>query len=92
MLLGAIAFALIAATLSACNTNNLEASPLASPGNVTTEEVADNTNTLLGQTVTVSSEPVQKISANTLTISDEKIFGSEPILVACFDCQSQTTN
>ncbi len=77
----ALTFALIAATLSACNTNNLEVSPPASPGNVTTEEVADNTNTLLGRTVTVRSEPMKKISANTFTIRDEKIFGSEPILV-----------
>lgn len=78
---GAIALALMALILPACNTNQLEATTPASPGNVTTEEVTDNTNALIGQTVTVRSEPLRKISPNTFTINDEQFFGSEPILV-----------
>lgn len=78
---GVIALALMALILPACNTNQLEATTPASPGNVTTEEVTDNTNALIGQTVTVRSEPVRKLSPNTFTINDEQFFGSEPILV-----------
>lgn len=78
---GAIALALMAIIIPACNTNELEARTPASPGNVTTEEVSDNTNKLIGQTVTVRSEPIKKIGTNTFTISDEQLFGTEPILV-----------
>lgn len=79
---GAIALVLMAIILPACNnTNQLEASTPASPGNVTTEEVTNNTNVLIGQTVTVRSEPIRKIAPNTFTISDEQFFGKEPILV-----------
>ena len=79
---GAIALALMAIILPACNNgNDLEANAPASPENVTTEEVSDQTNKLIGQTVTVRSEPVEKIGTNTFTISDEQLFGTEPILV-----------
>lgn len=79
---GAIAaLALAAVVLPAC-TNQLEANrPAASPGNVTTEEVTDNTAELIGKTVTIRSEPVEKISANTFTVSDEEFFSNETILV-----------
>jgi hypothetical protein len=77
---GAIALALTVMLLPACAENRPEA---AAPGtgNVTTEEVADNTNALLGQTVTVRSEPVKKIGPNTFTVSDDDFFGGETILV-----------
>jgi hypothetical protein len=81
---GAIALALSAVLLPAC-TNNLErqaATPPAAPGgNVTTEEVVDNTDQLIGKTVTVRSQPIRKIAPSTFTISDKQFFGSEPILV-----------
>jgi hypothetical protein len=78
---GAIALALAAIILPAC-TNQLEANrPAAPTGNVTTEEVTDNTAQLIGKTVTVRSEPVRKIGNNTFTISDEEFFGNETILV-----------
>jgi len=48
-------------------------------GNITTEEVADNTNALLGKTVTIRSEP--KIGPNTFTVRDDDFFGGETILV-----------
>lgn len=78
---GAIALALMAMLLPACTNERLNASNPAVESNVTTEEVADETAELIGQTVTVRSEPVRKIAANTFTISDEEFFGSETILV-----------
>lgn len=77
---GAIALVVMAMLLPACSSNDLDATGPGA-GNVTTEEVADNTNALLGQTVTVRSEPVRKISPNTFTVSDEQFFGGETILV-----------
>lgn len=78
---GAIALALMAMLLPACTNERLNAGNPAVESNVTTEEVADETAELIGQTVTVRSEPVRKIAANTFTISDEEFFGSETILV-----------
>lgn len=94
---GAIALALMVILLPACAENRPEATApgtgststaenrpeaaASETGNVTTEEVANNTNALLGKTVTVRSEPVKKISPNTFTVSDEDFFGSETILV-----------
>ncbi|KYC43667.1 hypothetical protein WA1_00405 [Scytonema hofmannii PCC 7110] len=78
---GTIALALAAFILPAC-TNNLEArDPEPPENNVTTEEVADNTNQLIGKTVTVRSTPVKKIDPSTFTIRDQQFFASEPILV-----------
>ncbi|MBH8554472.1 hypothetical protein I8751_19315 [Nostocaceae cyanobacterium CENA357] len=77
----AVSLAIMALLLPAC-TNNLETrNPEEPQGNVTTEEVADNTNELLGQTVTIRSEPVRKISPTTFTVSDNQFFGGETILV-----------
>lgn len=77
---GAIALALMAILLPACNTNQPQATAPAPPGNVTTEEVADNTNALIGKTVTVRSE-VAAVGTNAFTIEDEEFFGTETILV-----------
>ena len=78
----AIALAFLAMLLPACSTNTAEkvGGPTAKT-NVTTEEVADKTNALLGQTVTVRSEVDRKVGANSFTIGDDKLFGSEKILV-----------
>lgn len=78
----ALALALLAMLLPACTTNNPEkvGGPTAKT-NVTTEEVADRTNALLGKTVTVRSEVEKKVGANSFTIGDDKLFGSEKILV-----------
>ncbi|MCU0537647.1 MAG: hypothetical protein MUD14_27490 [Hydrococcus sp. Prado102] len=76
-----VTFALMATILPAC-TNQLEANrPASEPGNVTTEEVVDNTNELIGQTVTIRSEPIRKVDPNAFTVNDEQFFGSEPIIV-----------
>ncbi len=77
---GAIALALSAVLLPAC-TNNLEREAAVPETNVTTEEVTDNTNQLIGKTVTVRSTPINKIGPSTFTISDKQFFGSESILV-----------
>ncbi|XHX78816.1 MAG: hypothetical protein RBJ76_02465 [Stenomitos frigidus ULC029] len=67
--------------LPAC-TNARQATVAPSPvGNVTTEEVANETNRLIGQTVTIRSEPIKKIAPNTFTVGDEQFFGTESILV-----------
>ncbi|MUL36377.1 hypothetical protein [Gloeocapsopsis dulcis] len=78
---GAIALIASMALLAACETNQPQATTPTSPGNVTTEQVANQTEALLGKTVTVRSEPVQKISDSAFTISDEQFFSNENILV-----------
>jgi len=81
--------ALITTVLAGCETPEQQA---ATPGqtNVTTEEVADNPNLYIGQTVTIRSEPVKKLGPSTFTVSDQQFFGSEPILVV--NASGQTFN
>ncbi|MEW5859922.1 MAG: hypothetical protein AB1861_21470 [Cyanobacteriota bacterium] len=78
----AIALAILALLLPACTTNNQEkvGGPTANT-NVSTEEVADKTNALLGKPVTVRSEVEKKVGANSFTIGDNELFGNEKILV-----------
>jgi hypothetical protein len=77
---GTMAVALATALLAGCQAPEQQAST-PDQTNVSTEEVAENTNEYIGQIVTVRSEPIEKISPNTFTIEDEQFFGSEPILV-----------
>ncbi|HBB34208.1 MAG TPA: hypothetical protein DDZ80_24610 [Cyanobacteria bacterium UBA8803] len=78
----AIALAFLAMLLPACTTNTTEkVGGSTAKTNVSTEEVADKTNALLGQTVTVRSEVERKVGAHSFTIGDDKLFGSEKILV-----------
>jgi len=70
-------FALI---LPACS-NDPNAGGPAAASNVTKEEVADQTNELIGEIVTVRSEPGEKIAPATFTVRDEEFFGDEEILV-----------
>ncbi|MCU0552693.1 MAG: hypothetical protein MUC48_25470 [Leptolyngbya sp. Prado105] len=78
---GAIGLSLFLTLLvSACETPERQAA-VPGAGNVQTEDVVNNTAQLVGQTVTVRSEPIQKISPYTFTIADQQFFGSEPILV-----------
>lgn len=81
---------LLTLLVAACDTTSPEA---ADPGvveepvaeevqpNVEPEEVVNETEQLIGQTVTVRSQPVEKISPYAFTISDEQFFGNEPIVV-----------
>jgi hypothetical protein len=75
-----LALTLLTALLAGCDT---PASRVVTPGqnNVTTEDVATNTNRYIGQTVTIRSEPIEKIAPSTFTVEDRQFFGSEPILV-----------
>lgn len=75
---GAIALAVMALVLPACGNNEAN---VPGAGNVTTEEVANNSAALAGKTVTVRSEPKGKVGPTSFTVEDEKFFGSEPILV-----------
>ncbi|MBV6625968.1 MAG: hypothetical protein KI793_24060 [Rivularia sp. (in: Bacteria)] len=75
---GAIALALMLLVLPACSNDD---SNVTGAGNVTTKEVANNAAALDGKTVTVRSEPKSKVGPTSFTVSDEKFFGSEPILV-----------
>jgi hypothetical protein len=84
---GAIAiFALMAIALPACTTEQANRPVAQEPAaqeqeNVTTEDVSENTEALIGKTVTIRSEPLKKVDPNTFTVNDEQFFGSEPILV-----------
>ena len=75
---GVILLAMMAFVLPACS--NDEAN-VTGAGNVTTKEVVNNTDALAGKTVTVRSEPKEKVGPASFTVSDEKFFGDESILV-----------
>lgn len=77
---GTIALAISTLLLGSC-TNNLEQQAGVPETNVTTEEVADNTNELIGKTVTIRSIPVKKLGPSTFTITDKQFFSAKPILV-----------
>ena len=49
--------------------------------NVTTEEVAENTDKLLGQTVTIRSDALEAIEPASFTVADQEFFGGEDIVV-----------
>ena len=63
----------------------VEEDPLAdeemSQENVTTEEVAEDTDRLLGQTVTIRSDALEIIEPSTFLVSDQEFFGGEDIVV-----------
>lgn len=76
----ALALALTAMILPACaetadNTTKQEIE------NVTAEEVADNTNKLIGQSVTIRTNAMNKISESTFAVTDDDFFGGDTILV-----------
>lgn len=48
---------------------------------VSTYEVSKNTDNVIGQTVTVISKPIKKVGLSSFTVSDERFFGGEPIVV-----------
>lgn len=75
----AIALAFFALFLPACAEENV-GGPTAQT-NVETEEVAEETNQLLGQSVTVRSEVGEKVGAHSFTITDNELFGNDQVLV-----------
>ncbi|MCP6762217.1 MAG: hypothetical protein NHB32_26500 [Fischerella sp. CENA71] len=48
---------------------------------VTTSEVVQYPDELIGKTVTVRSRPLQKVGLTSFTVSDRRFFGGDPILV-----------
>ncbi|MBD1835338.1 hypothetical protein H6F61_22290 [Cyanobacteria bacterium FACHB-472] len=77
----AIGLAFLALLLPACTTTDPNAGGPTAQTNVTTEEVAEETNELLGKSVTVRSEVGEKVGANSFTITDEELFGTDKVLV-----------
>jgi hypothetical protein len=83
---GAFALALMAIALPACTTEQANRPVAQEPAaqeqeNVTTEDVSENTEALIGKTVTIRSEPIKEVDPNAFTVNDEQFFGSEPIIV-----------
>lgn len=76
----AIALAFFAMFLPACGTDQKVGGPTAQT-NVETEEVAEETNKLLGKSVTVRSEVGEKVGAHSFTITDNELFGNDKVLV-----------
>ncbi|MDY6785823.1 MAG: hypothetical protein SW833_25290 [Cyanobacteriota bacterium] len=85
---GAIALALMALLLPAC-TNNAEpevdepnvTEPAETDGNATVEDVAEDTEELFGQEVTVRGEPTEILDDVSFTISDGDFFDGDEILI-----------
>jgi hypothetical protein len=76
---GAIALALLAMLLPACVAVEKEA---AAPEPTTAvEKVAQNTDQLIGQTVTVSGEVEEILGPKTFQLEDDKIFSGEKVLI-----------
>ncbi|WP_414550168.1 hypothetical protein [Anabaena sp. CCY 0017] len=67
--------------LSGCNNGFREAIAPESPGDMVSQEVSDRTDQLIGQTVTIRSQPITSVSPTSFTVTNEELFGSETILV-----------
>lgn len=76
----AIAIAGLAMLLPACSNDPNAGGPTAQ-SNVSTEEVAEETNELLGQSVTVRSPVGEKVGAHSFTVTDDEVFGNDKVLV-----------
>lgn len=74
----ALALAALALLLPACAPNNAGTE---ANRNVSTEEVTEETSNFIGQEVTIRSEVVGKIGTSSFTLRDDRLFGSEPIVV-----------
>ncbi|MEM6752161.1 MAG: hypothetical protein AAF630_04125 [Cyanobacteria bacterium P01_C01_bin.38] len=83
----ALALALTAIILPACADNQPEANnpeettTQQEAENVTAKEVAGNTDKLIGESVTIRSNAINKISDTTFAVTDDDFFGGETILV-----------
>lgn len=77
---GALAIALLAIVLPACDNPEAGAPLTQEQENVTAEDVTENTEDLIGQTVTIRSE-TEAVGENAFTVSDGQFFGGETILV-----------
>lgn len=77
---GTAAAALIALLLSGCTTKFVDRYS-GEEENVSTEEVAEESNKLIGEIVTVRSEVINKVSNSAFTIGDQDLFNTEEVLV-----------
>ncbi|RAM51826.1 MAG: hypothetical protein C6Y22_09540 [Hapalosiphonaceae cyanobacterium JJU2] len=75
-----ITIALLAVFVKLSYTNE---EPLTTPTAqlVTTSEVVNYPDELIGKTVTVRSRPLEKVGLTSFTVSDRRFFGGDPILV-----------
>lgn len=76
----ALALALAAIILPAC-AETADNVTQQEKENVTAEEVADEGNKLIGQSVTIRSNAINKISDTTFAVTDDDFFGGDTILV-----------
>lgn len=81
-------FLLLTASLVACDTNDPEANITSGDDaisqteeNVTTEEVAEETDELIGETVTIRSDAIETIEPSVFTVADQEFFGGEDIVI-----------
>lgn len=73
---------LLATSLVACDTGTDDTVvQTEAEENVTTEEVAENAEDLIGQTVTIRSNAMEQIEPSTFTVADQEFFGGEDIIV-----------
>ncbi|MEM6402178.1 MAG: hypothetical protein AAF757_18440 [Cyanobacteria bacterium P01_D01_bin.116] len=77
----ALALALTAVILPACADTTADNTTPQEAENVTAEEVADKTDKLIGQSVTIRSNAINKISDTTFAVTDDDFFGGDTILV-----------
>lgn len=79
---GAVVLGLMATLLlAACSNDDPNAGGPTAQSNVTTEEVTEETNELIGETVTIRNEVGEKIAPTAFTLTDDEFFGGEEILV-----------
>lgn len=87
---------LLATSLIACNSDinaisgvdgtgqdegNMAQTDIETKENVTTENVSENAEDLIGQTVTIRSNAIKQIEPATFTVADQEFFGGENIVV-----------
>ncbi|MGQ4648020.1 hypothetical protein [Lyngbya aestuarii] len=78
---GSIALAAMAIFIPACASDVAETTAPGVDENVSTEEVAENTDELFGKTVTLRSEVGKKLDDISFTVDDDEFFSGEEILV-----------
>ncbi|PSR15586.1 hypothetical protein C8255_22330 [filamentous cyanobacterium CCP3] len=76
-----LAIGLIAGLMGACAEDAPVTQTPSGATNVQTEDVAGETESYIGQVVTVRSEPLEVVDDSSFTVGDEQFFGAEPILV-----------
>ncbi|MBF2015910.1 MAG: hypothetical protein IGS23_12050 [Rivularia sp. T60_A2020_040] len=79
----ALALALAAVILPACTQTTETTENLTQPQqkNVTAKDVTDNTDNLVGQTVTIRTDVINKISPATFAVTNDDFFGGDSILI-----------